>query len=154
MMTECGQVNGFRGGWCWRSGLLRAERESPLRPCDPIPFTSDLTTSGICAHYSSVVIRTHALTHMLAHVRTHTHTRLYSLSHTFQRERKGGAFFFLLPDIWGREVCFPMFSFFVAYFCSFMSINQSLSLRWSTRVSRTTPASPSTPSPPPPSMTS
>lgn len=96
MMTECGQVNGFRGGWWWRSGLLRAERESPLRPCDPIPFTSDLTTSGICAHYSSVVIRTHALTHMLAHVRTHTHTLVLTFTHISKGEERG-CFFFPAP---------------------------------------------------------
>ena len=118
-MTERGQVNSFGEGG--GSGLLRAERESPLRPCDPIPFTFDLTTSGICAHYSSVVIRTHALTHMLAHVRTHTHTHTHAFIHISKGEERG-CFSFLFPDIMGLGSLFwyvqlfrDIFLFFYEY---------------------------------------
>lgn len=54
---------------------MRAEQ--PSDPCDLIPFTFDLTTSGICAHYSSVVIHT-PHTGMQAH---DTHIRTQSLTH-------------------------------------------------------------------------
>lgn len=49
------------------------ESELLLSPCDPILFTFDPATYGICAHYSSVVIQAHRVTHILAHVKTHSY---------------------------------------------------------------------------------